>query len=202
MPYLADNQIVLLMPGNAGGALEFAKRLKENKTGGHPLLAEASSCLFACKKDGPGSVWVRGLKQGLPVAAFPAKETDRVVKSLQETFTEFSPASHVLETSLTNINHMVHPPGVLLNTGHVELAKEDWGFFSEGLSQSVCRVMEAIDCERVEIVTRLSLPPTTLLDWLLRFYTHQGMKGQTLFEAVNTSPVHGASKAPHSGGDR
>ena len=202
MPFLTDKQIVLLMPGNAGGALEFAKRLKEKKTGGHPLLAEASSCLFACKKDGPGGVWVRGLKQGLPVAAFPAKETDRVVKALQETFAEFSPACHVLETSLTNINHMVHPPGVLLNTGRVELAKDDWGFFSEGLSQSVCKVMEAMDRERVEIVTRLNLPPVTLLDWLLRFYAHQGMQGQTLFEAVSTSPVHGASKAPHSVGYR
>ena len=202
MPYLSDKQIVLLMPGNAGGALEFAKRLKEKKSGGRPLVAEASSCLFACKKDGPAGIWVRGLKQGLPVAAFPAKETDRVVKTLQETFTEFSPACHVLETSLTNINHMVHPPGVLLNTGHIESAKEDWGFFSEGLSQSVCRVMEAIDRERVEIVTRLDLPPITLLDWQLRFYAHQGMKGQTLFEAVSTSPVHGASKAPHSVGYR
>ncbi len=198
MPYLTDQQIVLLMPGNAGGALEFAKRVKDTKKRGHPLIAEASSCLFACKKDSPGGIWVRGLKQGLPVAAFPAKDTDRVVKVLQETFVEFSPACHVLETSLTNINHMVHPPGVLLNTGRVELVKEDWPFFGEGLSPSVCKVMEAIDRERVEIVSRLNLPALTLLDWLLRFYSHQGMKGQTLFEAVNSSPVHSASKAPHS----
>lgn len=198
VPYLKDEQIVLLMPGNAGGALAFAKRLKETQPGKRPLIAEASSCLFACKKDGPAGVWVRGLKQGLPAAAFPAKETDRVVKALQETFAEFSPASHVLETSLTNINHMVHPPGVLLNTGHVELAKEDWRFFGEGLSPSVCKVMEATDRERIQVVTRLGLPPITLLDWLLRFYAHQGVKGQTLFEAVNSSPVHAASKAPRS----
>lgn len=197
-PYLTDQQIVLLMPGNAGGALEFAKRMKEKKPGGHSRIAEASSCLFACKKDGPAGVWVRGLKRRLPIAAFPARETDAIVRALQETFAAFTPACHVLETSLTNINHMVHPPGVLLNAGHVELAPSDWAFFSEGLSPAVCHVMEALDRERVEIITRLHLPPITLLDWLLRFYAHQGMKGQTLFEALNTSPVHGASKAPHS----
>ncbi len=197
LPYLTDSQIVLLMPGNAGGALEFVRRVSELK-GSRPLIAEASSCLFACKKDGPAGVWVRGLKQGLPVAAFPAKETDEVIAALRQTFTEFSPARHVLETSLNNVNHMMHPPGTLLNTGHVELAKEDWGFFTEGISPAVCRVIEAVDGERVQILTRLGLPPVTLLQWLLRFYAHQGMKGDTLFEAANKSPVYAASKAPRN----
>jgi opine dehydrogenase len=202
LPHLMDGQIVLLMPGNAGGALEFARLLKQKKMSGHVMVAEASSCLFACKKDAPDAIWVRGLKQGLPVAAFPAKHTDQVVRKLQETFSEFSAARHVLETSLTNINHMVHPPGTLLNTGHIELAKEDWLFFREGVSPAVCHVIEAIDRERVEIIARLNMPPITVLDWLLQFYSHQGMKGKTLFEAVSTSPVYAASKAPHGIGYR
>lgn len=198
MPYLSDKQIVVLMPGNVGGALAFSKAWREKKTDGRPLVAETPSCLFACKKEGLSAVWVRGLKKGLPVAAFPGKHTSKVVRVLKETFTEFSEARHVLETSLININHMVHPPGILLNIGHIELAEEEWSFFKLGLSPAVCRVIEAIDRERVEIITKLGLPAITTLDWLRQYYGHQGLKGDTLFETVHTSMVHGASKAPRS----
>jgi len=197
-PYLTDEQIVLLMPGNGGGALAFVQMIKESETDQRPVVAEASSFLLAGKKDGPDGVWVRGLKTGLPVAAFPGKETKRVVEALKETFSEFKAARHVLETSLTAVNHVIHPPGMLLNVGRLELAKEDWFFYSEGLSPAVCRTMEAIDRERVEIVTKLDLPPITMLEWLLQFYGQQGMKGDNLFEALNKSPVHGPSKAPRS----
>lgn len=197
-PHLVDDQIVLLMPGNCGGALEFAQLVTRRGKGQRPLVAEAASCLFACRKDGPAGVWVRGLKQSMPVAAFPARNTERVVRSLRELFPQFEAARHVLETGLNNSNHMLHPPGVLLNLGLVELSKEDWGFFFEGLSPAVCRMMEAMDRERVEILTQLDLPSITLLDWLLKFYGHQGMAGATVYEAVSTSPVHGPSKGPRS----
>ncbi|MGQ9585993.1 MAG: NAD/NADP octopine/nopaline dehydrogenase family protein [Anaerolineae bacterium] len=198
IPHLVGGQVVLLMPGNCGGALEFAQLVKKSGTGQRPMVAEAASCLFACRKDGPAGVWVRGLKQGMPVAAFPARDTKQVVGVLKETFSQFEEAAHVLETSLNNSNHMLHPPGVLFNLGLVQLAKEDWGFFYQGLSPGVCQVMEAMDRERLEILGRLDLPKVTLLDWLLRFYGHQGMKGDTVFEAVSTSPVHGPSKGPRS----
>lgn len=197
-PHLVDDQIVLLMPGNCGGALEFAQSVRCSGTEQRPLVAEAASCLFACRKDGPAGVWVRGLKQSMPVAAFPARDTERVVGALRELFPQFEAARHVLETGLNNSNHMLHPPGVLLNLGLVELSKEEWGFFFEGLSPAVCRMMEAMDRERVEILSQLHLPPTTLLDWLLTFYGHQGMAGETVYEAVSTSPVHGPSKGPQS----
>ena len=121
LPELRGNQVLALTPGNAGGALEFARLLQGVPASRRPLLAEASSCLFACKKDGPDGVWVRGLKQGLPVAALPATRTEEALSVLRVPFPEFGPARDVLETSLTNVNHVVHPPGILLNLGRVEL---------------------------------------------------------------------------------
>ncbi len=198
VPHLTSGQIVVLTPGNCGGALAFAQMVQKKGTGQAPIVAEASSCLFACKKDGPAGVWIRGIKQGLPVAAFPAKHTGQVVRALKEVFPQFEPARHVLETSLSNVNHIVHPPGTLLNLGLVELSRQDWAFFTQGLSPAVCRIMEAIDRERVEIVRALGLEPTTTLEWMLRFYGGQGMKGNTLFEAASTSPIHGAAKGPRN----
>jgi opine dehydrogenase len=198
VPYLSPDQIVVLTPGNCGGALEFAQLIQKKGTGQSSIVAEASSCLFACKKDGPGGVWIRGIKHGLPVAAFPGKHTQHVVRALRTLFPHFEPARHVLETSLSNINHIFHPPGALLNLGLVELAQQDWRFFSEGLSPAVCRVMEAVDQERVQIVAALGLEPTSTLEWMLTFYGGQGLKGRTLFEAASTSPIHGAAKGPRS----
>ena len=77
--------------GYSGGALEFARLLKGLPASRRPLLAEASSCLFACKKDGPDGVWVRGLKQGLPVAALPATRTEEALRVLRVPFPEFGP---------------------------------------------------------------------------------------------------------------
>ena len=197
-PHLVDDQIVLLMPGNCGGALAFVELLRQNGTDQRPVVAEASSFLLACKKEGSAGVWVRGIKQGLSVAAYPGKRTAWVVKALRETFDEFEAVSHVLETSLTNANHVVHPPGILLNLGLVELSEKDWSFFFQGLSPAVCRAMEAIDRERLDILVQLDLPPTTALEWMLRFYGHQGLKGETLYEALSTTPIHGASKGPRT----
>jgi opine dehydrogenase len=202
LPELQGNQVLALTPGNAGGALEFARLLKKLPASRCPLLAEASSCLFACKKDGPDGVWIRGLKQGLPVAALPATRTEEALRVLRVPFPEFGPARDVLETSLTNVNHVVHPPGMLLNLGRVELGTDDWLFYADGLSQSVCRVMEQIDAERVEVVRCLGLPPKPMLAWLLQFYGHQGMKGDTLYEAFHNTPVHGPAKGPRGIGHR
>ena len=51
---------------------------------------------------------------------------------------------------------------------------------------------------RVHTFEEIGLPPITTLEWLLEFYGHQDMKGDTLFEAFSTSPVHGAAKGPRT----
>lgn len=194
-PHLADGQAVVLLPGNMGGALECA-RVFRGSARVRILLGEGSSFIFACKKDGPDGVWIRGVKQGLPVAALPAADTPALLERLQPLFPECVPALNVLDTSLNNINHMVHPPAALLNVARSELQGGDWSFFLEGMSPAVCRVMERIDAERLALVGAFGLPRVGLLEWTLRFYAHQGMRGATLYDAFSTTPVHGAARAP------
>lgn len=196
-PHLAEGQAVVLFPGNMGGALECARVFRRGARA-RVLLGEGSSFIFACKKDGPDGVWIRGVKQGLPVAALPASDTPALLERLQPVFPECAPARDVLDTSLNNINHMVHPPAALLNVARSEVHGGDWSFFLEGMSPAVCRVMERIDEERLALVAALGLPRVSLLEWTLRFYAHQGMRGATLHEAFSTTPVHAAARAPAS----
>lgn len=200
-PHLRPDQVVVLLPGSFGGALAFLKALREalRETGPRdvPVIAECSSFVFACKKDGDDGVWIRGAKHDLPVAAIPAGETQRVAAALAD-FYSLKPVDNVLFTSLNNINHVAHPAQVLMNAGRIESMGGDWSFDHEGFTPAVGRVTEAVDAERLAVVERLGLEPVSLLDWYIRLYGHQGVKGDNLYEATHNSPIWGPARAPNS----
>ena len=196
-PYVHDGLAIVLMPGNAGGALAFRRALIE--AGAPPVpVAEAASFIFACKKDGPGGVWIRGVKRGLPVGVLPAEATDAVMALLRPLYPELVAVGDVLETSLANANHVAHPPALLLNVARIEAQGGDFSFFHEGMTPSVARLTEAIDAERMAVVAALGYPPESTLAQLTRFYGDQGFGGATYYDAVHTTPVHGAARAPAS----
>jgi len=196
-PHLQPEQVVVLLPGNAGGALAFRRAVQAH--GGPPLtVAEASSFIFACKKDGPAGVWIRGVKQGLPVGVLPAADSHRVMALLAPHYPELRAASDVLETSLSNVNHPAHPPALLLNIARIESLGPDFSFFHQGMSESVCRLTDAIDAERLGVVRALGYEAESVLAQLIRYYGDQGFGGATYHEAVSTTPVHGAVRAPAS----
>jgi opine dehydrogenase len=197
-PHLRDGDLIVIQPGNFGGALEFAHVVRQAGSRASCIVAEAASFIFACKKDGPDGVWIRGLKDGLPLAALPARATAETLARLKPVYPEFAPALNVLDTSLNNINHPIHPPGILLNVGRIEKFGGDWSFFHEGMTPAVVRVMERLDEERLAVARAFGLPQVSTLEWNVRFYGHQGFGGKTLYEALSTTPVHGAARAPSS----
>jgi len=196
-PHLRERHVVVLMPGNAGGALAVRASLRRH---GAPAVtvAEASSFIFACKKDGPAGVWIRGVKRGLPVGVLPARDTEAVLALLAPLYPELRAATDVLETSLANVNHPAHPPALLLNLARIESSGPDFSFFHEGMTASVCRLTDAVDAERLGVVQALGYAPESTLAQLVRYYGDQGFGGASYHEAVSTTPVHGAVRAPAS----
>src|SRR5690606_35416492 len=173
--HLRSDQVVVLLPGSFGGALAFLKALREalRETGPRdvPVIAECSSFVFACKKDGDDGVWIRGAKHDLPVAAIPAGETQRVAAALAD-FYSLKPVDNVLFTSLNNINHVALPAQVLMNAGRIAAVGGDGICDHEGFTPAVGRVAEAVDAERLAVVERLGVEPVSLLDWYIRLYGH------------------------------
>ena len=200
-PHLDGEHVVVLMPGNAGGALAF-RRAVAQFGGPNVTVAEASSFIFACKKDAPDGVWIRGVKRGLPVGVLPARRTADVMALLAPLYPELRAAHDVLETSLANVNHPAHPPALLLNLARIESSGPDFSFFHEGMTASVCTLTDAIDAERLRVVRALGYPPESTLEQLMRYYGDQGFGGATYHEAVSTTPVHGAVRAPPSADHR
>jgi opine dehydrogenase len=58
--------------------------------------------------------------------------------------------------------------------------------------------MERLDEERLAVAAAFGLPRVTTLEWNIKFYGHQGFGGKTLYDALSTTPVHGAARAPSS----
>lgn len=187
-PYLKEGQIVVLNPGSTFGVLEFATALIEAGNEKNITIAETTSNIFGCRKVGPDKVKIMAIKNKMPVAASPMDQTEYVVGKLKKMFDEFEAASSVLETGLNNGNCVVHPAPAILNAGWIEASQGNFDFYWKGMSPSVCKVMEAVDKERIEIGKALDFEPITFLQSMHDFY---GKIGETLHDFLSQSTVHG-----------
>ncbi len=202
-PFLGKGQSVVLVPGCVCGALEFRQELLKHGGSDEVILAETTSLMYAVKKENGNGVWARGFKKHLPLAALPTHHTQTVIEQLTPIFPQFTPVGNVLETSFNNLNHVVHPPGVLMNLGFVENAQgKDWYFYPDGYTPSTGRIGDKLDEERMAVAKAYGIPATSIVEALDKFYGHQGISGDNLHEMFRDSPVHGHAKGPHSTNSR
>jgi opine dehydrogenase len=188
LPHLHDGQTVVLIPGNFG-SLELLQLIRESGRTTGVTLAETNSLPYACRQIEPGLVDVWGVKTSISIAALPAEETESLLSRLSLVFPiPLSPARSVLEIGLSNPNMIVHCPTILMNTGWIESTGGNFRFYTEGMSPSVCRVMEAMDRERREIGGEYGLDLISVTEWLRVTY---GLKGESLHQLLSTSPVYG-----------
>jgi opine dehydrogenase len=195
--HLQDDQVVLLVPGNCGGVLEFRSELLKFGGPRRAVLAETTTLMYAVKKEKDNGVWARGLKCDLPLAAFPAADTRLVLERLRSAYPQFIPAQNVLDTGFNNLNNIVHPTGMLLNMGLIQGERpETWYYYKDGYTPGVAQVSAQMDLERLEIVRAFGLPEVSVIEGLRKFYGHQGLQGENLYEIFANSPIHYAAKGP------
>jgi opine dehydrogenase len=193
-PHLADDALVVLLPGSTGGALAVAEVFRRASVPGGVTVAEALSLPYACRKVEPTHVLVTGVKRDLPIAAFPASRNTRLADVLGDILPAgISLAGNVLETSLNSLNAMAHPVPALLNTGWIETTGGDFRFYTDGVSPSVARAMDTVDADRLAIVAALGLEAVPATEWDRRLY---GLEGATTYELNRDSWVHRDIRAP------
>ncbi|MBA1336223.1 MAG: hypothetical protein HPY66_2468 [Firmicutes bacterium] len=192
LPHAEEGQIVVFLPGNYGD-IRFYNLLKEKGMEDKVDVASTASMIYACRRIEANKVKIMAIKYQMPVAVLPSRKTEKVVKALKELFEEFVPAKNVLEVSLNNLNCVLHTPTSILNAGRIENTKGNFDFYWEGMTESVCRVLEAVDNERLCIGEKLGINLVSTKRMLYDFY---GLKGKDLHEIVTTSEVHGGSGSP------
>lgn len=191
-PYLKDNQVVILNPGRTGGALEFSKILIEEKIKNKPIIGEAQTLIYACRKISPTKAVIYGVKKSLYVASFPAKNIEKLMKVLNRAYPQFVPAANVLQTSLNNIGAIFHPAPTILNSARIE-SGEKFDYYHEGITPVVATVLENIDRERVEVAKALKVEAQSAIDFLRESY---GVEGNSLYQAIQNNIAYKGVKAP------
>jgi len=196
VPHLKDGQIIVLTPGNFGGAIEFSNILCQRGSEQKVTIAEMECMIYSGFKSHPTVAWVSGYKKGLRLAAYPGKDTGKVMEKMLQVYPDLRAAENVLETGLRNINTVVHAPIVVHNAGWIEKTKGNFLFYWDGCTPAVAHVAEEVDQERMTLGRSLGIELTSMLDVSLEWYGHEGAKGSSLYEVLSTNPVYVKDNAP------
>jgi opine dehydrogenase len=155
---LQDGQTVVVTPGSCGGALAFKKAAGLPVEDDSVRVAETSTLHYAVRLTEPGRVRVfLKLRAGNLLAALPGRLTDDILERVADVYPGMEQARSVLQTSLQNANPVIHPAVTLSNAARIEGTGGDFLFYEDGVTDSVGRLIEAVDRERIDIGARLGL---------------------------------------------
>jgi opine dehydrogenase len=191
-PLLEEGQTIVLNPGRTFGALEF-RTIIEQYSSKKVYIAETQSLLYACRAEGNGEVRIIGVKDKLPVAAYPSKDTDVVLENLTQLSNSFIKATNIFETSLENIGCIFHPAIVLFNAATIE--RGDSFYFYSDMTPSIASFIEAIDKERLAIGEKLNVKLLSVFDWIS--FSYKEVTGDTLYERMMNNPAYYKIMAPN-----
>jgi opine dehydrogenase len=87
----------------------------------------------------------------------PRAGTDRLYDLVSDVWPAVEKAESVFQTTLQNGNPVIHPAVTLLNAGLLERTGGEFLFYEEGVTESVGRLIEAVDAERLAIARALGV---------------------------------------------
>ena len=155
-PHLAEGMAVLICPGSCAGAIAFKRAAGLELDDKRYIVGETSTLPYAVRVTEPGVVNVfLKLTTGVYLAGLPRAGTDRLYSLVRDVWPAVEKAESVFQTTLQNGNPVIHPAVTLLNAGLLERTGGDFLFYEEGVTESVGRLIEAVDTERLAIAAAL-----------------------------------------------
>ena len=155
---LVAGQTVVVTPSSCGGALAFKGAAGLALEDDSVRVAETSTLHYAVRLTEPGRIRVfLKLKAGNLLAALPGRLTADILELVADVYPGMEPARSTLQTSLQNANPIIHPSVTLSNAARIEMTGGDFLFYEEGVSDSVGRLIEALDLERIAIGKALGI---------------------------------------------
>ena len=154
---LLPGQTVIVTPGSCGGALAFKRAAGLAVEDESIRVAETHTLHYAVRLTKPGRIHVfLKLKAGNLLAALPGRKTADILQLISDVYPTMEPAKSVIQTSLQNANPVIHPAVSLCNSARIE-GDGDFLFYEEGVTDSVGRIIESVDRERIAIGERLDI---------------------------------------------
>ena len=157
-PHLTEGIAVLICPGSCAGAIAFKRTVGVELDDQRYIIGETSTLPYAVRVTEPGVINVfLKLTAGLYLAGLPPAATDRLHDLIKDVWPAVEKADSVFQTTLQNGNPVIHPAVTLLNAGLLERTSGDFLFYEEGVTESVGRLIEAVDRERQAIAAALGV---------------------------------------------
>jgi opine dehydrogenase len=199
-PLLRADRPLFLNPGHTGGALHFVHELRRAGYRDDVQTCETVTLTYICRLEGPAIVGIYSYVRRLGFAAFPGRHAERLHALVRPLYPEIVPASSVLETALSNMNAVFHPPGMLMNAGWVESTGGGFLFYREGITEAVGRVVASVDAERLAVAKALGVPARTFLDTFFQagLTTPEAHASGSIARACRESGPNATIKAPAS----
>ena len=191
-PHLADGQAVVLNPGRTFGTYAFTKVLAEWGCTANIMLGETDTFTLTCRCPELGKPIIYKIKDSVRLAAHNPVHGKPLMDILHDLFNVYSLAESILYTGFTNIGMIFHPMPILMNITRVE-AKEDFMFYTQGISPLVASILEKMDVERVSVANAYGVAVPTARQWLAECY---GSRGDSLYEQIQNTEAYKAVTAP------
>lgn len=193
-PLVDGSFTVILNPGRTLGALDFVDALVEAGCAELPVVAEAQTIVYTCRRDASRGVRIFALKDGVPMAGADAESTARALDVLPACIRgHFRAAASLVETSLGNVGMVLHCAPVLMNVGWIESERASFEYYYDGISPTIARLLEGIDAERLSVASAMGCPVEPLTGWLSRTY---GTRGSSLYEHLQSNEAYRGIDAP------
>lgn len=156
-PVIGANTIAMLNPGSCGGSLLFASVFRQAEVSPMPVLVETSTLTYGCR-GGRADVAIYLKVERVMYGTLPATVMATVGPDLESMYPGLVRGASVLEAGLNNANPVIHPPITILNAARIEKEGADMLFYADGVSPTVARVIERLDCERMALLRALGYP--------------------------------------------
>lgn len=188
--------LIVLNPGRTFGAFEFQEVYQKHNNKYKQTIAETQTIIYTCRKTGEDSVNIISLKSGVLISTFDASENKAIIERLpMRLHDHFIPAKSIIETSIGNVGMILHCAPLLLNTGWTESKNSSYKYYYDGITPSICALIEKIDQERVRVSKKLGSEVETTQEWLKRTYH---VNGESLYECIQNNEAYRTIDAPCS----
>lgn len=183
--YLQNNQILLLTPGRTWGAVEVYNILRKLRPELRVYVGETQTLPFTSRAIADTGVDIIEIKAQCEYCFYPEKYNHRVTAPMFKLFPRLVDVDDIRITSLNNIGAMLHPAGLILNSGTISRG-QDLHFYTEGMSTEVVKIVEAVDKERCAVMRKLGMKPVTFLQWASNVYGVREKDFYTTFQRIRS----------------
>ncbi|NHU44306.1 NAD/NADP octopine/nopaline dehydrogenase family protein [Rhodococcus sp. A14] len=142
----------------------------------------------------PGNVRIRAVKRNFPLGQLRHKDSSDLVETFRIWFPDLA-ASTLAETTLGNMNNILHPPILLVNAARSE-AGEDYLFYRQGASSGASQIISGIDDERLDVMRALNQKLVPFTELFKRYYGDQGLVGETIDQMIASVPTLAGARGP------